>query len=221
MISRIKNKIRRLFKRKDKQLVFLNSSQYWDDRYKTGGNSGAGSYGRLAQFKSEVLNDFVSNHGINSVVEYGCGDGAQLELATYPEYVGFDISPKSVEICKQRFPNRKHYQFFETSDLYDKEHSFELSLSLDVIYHLIEDEVFDAYMKRLFASSRKYVIIYSNNVDKIFGSKHVKGRKFTQWVDEFEKNWELDKTIENSYPYDPADPNNTSHSDFFIFKRVT
>ena len=37
---------------------------------------------------------------------------------------------------------------------------FDLSLSLDVIYHLVEDRVFDLHMKTLFYSS-KYVIIFS------------------------------------------------------------
>lgn len=199
---------------------FPGSSQYWDDRYIKGGNSGAGSYGKLAQFKADVLNDFVLKQGINSVVEYGCGDGAQLELANYPEYTGFDVSPRAVTICRNKFSGRPNYQFFETKTLLDKEGSFDLAISLDVIYHLIEDEVFDAYMQRLFASSRNFVIIYSNNIEKTFESPHVRGRKFTRWCDEFAKDWTLLQIIENPYPYDPAAPNDTSHSDFYIFKRV-
>jgi hypothetical protein len=31
---------------------FKSSSYYWDRRYKTGGNSGAGSYGRLAELNT-------------------------------------------------------------------------------------------------------------------------------------------------------------------------
>ena len=34
-------------------------SNYWDQRYKKGGNSGAGSYGRLAEFKAEIINKFI------------------------------------------------------------------------------------------------------------------------------------------------------------------
>jgi SAM-dependent methyltransferase len=185
-----------------------------------GGNSGAGSYGRLAQFKAEVLNDFVMKQGINSVVEYGCGDGAQLELAIYPEYTGFDVSPLAVSMCQKKFSNRPTFQFLETKDSLGKEGSFDLAISLDVIYHLIEDNVFDAYMKRLFASSSRFVIIYSNNIEKKFESPHVRGRKFTLWCDENAKDWTLLQIIENRYPYDPAQPNETSHSDFYVYKRV-
>ena len=180
-----------------KAVIFSSSSRYWDDRYKVGGNSGAGSYGRLAKFKASVLNDFVIMHGINSVVEYGCGDGAQLELATYPEYTGFDVSPKAVAICQNKFLGHSNFQFFETKTLLDKEGSFDLAVSLDVVYHLVEDYVFDTYMKRLFASSSRFVIIYSNNVEKKFDAPHVRGRKFTLWCDEFAKDWTLYQVIEN------------------------
>jgi hypothetical protein len=40
---------------------------------------------------------------------------------------------------------------------------FDLELSLDVIYHLVEDEVFDAYMRSLFAHAGRFVVIYSSN----------------------------------------------------------
>jgi len=203
-----------------KSLIFSNSSQYWEDRYNIGSNSGAGSYGKLARFKADVLNDFVLKHGINSVVEYGCGDGAQLELANYPEYTGFDVSPRAVTICREKFSGRPNCQFFETKIFLEKEGSFDLALSLDVIYHLIEDDVFDAYMKRLFAASKNFVIIYSNNIDKKFDAPHVRGRKFTLWCDEHAKDWSLYQVIENLYPYDPAAPNDTSHSDFYIYKRA-
>ena len=203
-----------------KSLIFSNSSQYWEDRYNIGSNSGAGSYGKLARFKADVLNDFVLKHGINSVVEYGCGDGAQLGLANYPEYTGFDVSPRAVTICREKFSGRPNCQFFETKIFLEKEGSFDLALSLDVIYHLIEDDVFDAYMKRLFAASKNFVIIYSNNIDKKFDAPHVRGRKFTLWCAEHAKDWTLYQVIENLYPYDPAAPNDTSHSDFYIYKRT-
>lgn len=220
MIAHIFRKIKEVFLGQSKVIEFSNSSQYWDDRYHAGGNSGAGSYGRLAQFKAEVLNDFVLRHEINSVVEYGSGDGAQLELANYPEYTGFDVSPQAVALCRKKFANHKNFQFYETKESHAKEGCFDLAISLDVIYHLVEDNIFDAYMKRLFASSSNFVIVYSNNIDKKFESPHVRGRKFTLWCDAFAKGWTLLTTIENPYPYDPAAPNETSHSDFYIYKRV-
>src|SRR5258708_24901292 len=67
---------------------FQGSSAYWEDRYRTGGNSGAGSYNSLALFKAEILNAFVRANGVQKVIEFGCGDGNQLSLFEYPCYIG-------------------------------------------------------------------------------------------------------------------------------------
>ena len=79
---------------------FPGSSDYWRLRYERGGNSGAGSYNRLAEFKAEILNELVSEKSIKTVIEFGCGDGSQLQLAAYPRYLGFDVSAKAVAMCK-------------------------------------------------------------------------------------------------------------------------
>src|SRR5947207_2716559 len=84
-------------------IPFNGSAEYWETRYADGGNSGAGSYEKFAAFKAEVLNDFVRTHGVQTVIEFGCGDGNQLSLAEYPTYTGFDISATAVTICRNRF----------------------------------------------------------------------------------------------------------------------
>jgi hypothetical protein len=68
-------------------LFFPGSGKYWDNRYKKCGNSGAGSYGKLAEFKADILNKFISKNNIQSVIEFGCGDGNQLLLANYQCYI--------------------------------------------------------------------------------------------------------------------------------------
>ncbi|MGB3152863.1 MAG: hypothetical protein WBB27_19565, partial [Maribacter sp.] len=67
---------------------FTNSREYWADRYQKGGNSGAGSYNKLAEFKGEIINDFVSKNNIKTVIELGFGDGNQLEYFQFPSYIG-------------------------------------------------------------------------------------------------------------------------------------
>ena len=54
---------------------FRGSTEYWIRRYEAGKTSGVGSYGKFARYKAKVLNEFVSKHSIESVIEYGCGDG--------------------------------------------------------------------------------------------------------------------------------------------------
>ena len=89
-------------------------------------------------------------------MEFGCGDGHQLALADYPCYIGLDVSAAAIRLCKDRFSDDRTKSFF----LYDGEcfvdrvglFSADLGISLDVVYHLVEDAVFDAYMRHLFES---------------------------------------------------------------------
>ena len=37
----------------------FNSRKYWNNRYAKGGTSGEGSYNHLAQFKGDVINNFI------------------------------------------------------------------------------------------------------------------------------------------------------------------
>ena len=118
---------------------FEGSQHYWAARYAQGGTSGAGSYGRLAEFKAEVLNDFVRENDIRTVVEHGCGDGNQLALAAYPRYLGLDVTTEAVALCRSRFA-RDATKEFRTLSEYGGERA-EVALSLDVIFHLVEDHV--------------------------------------------------------------------------------
>ena len=128
---------------------FTGTASYWDSRYRSGGNSGAGSHGRLAEFKADILNQFVESKSIQTVVEFGCGDGTQLLLALYPSYVGLDVSPEAVAMCRVKFgedPTKEFHLLAEQSRF----EGFDLALSLDVVYHLIEHDVFEKYLRELF-----------------------------------------------------------------------
>ncbi len=195
---------------------FTNSPDYWDRRYRNGGNSGAGSYNRLAQFKAGFVNRFVAEHQITSVIELGSGDGSQLKLACYANYIGVDVSAKAVEVCRSVFSDDTSKLFMLPTEVKPGT-SADLSLSLDVVYHLVEDSVFDGYMRQLFGCARRFVIVYSSNRNQELSFKHVRHRLFTQWVEQNEPDWCLQATVKNAYPYDPADPDNTSFADFYVF----
>jgi len=96
----------------------------------------------------------------------------------------------------------------------------ELSISLDVIYHLLEDNAFNIYMHNLFNSSKRYVCIYSSKVDKKW-DKHVRHRKFTEWIKKYISNeWKIKEHIPNKYPFDIKNPDFTSFSDFFFYEKI-
>jgi len=201
-----------------KSLGFKDSASYWADRYRRDGNSGEGSYGELAEFKAEILNHFVSQHGIKSVIEFGCGDGNQLSLAKYPEYTGVDITKEAVLRCRQAFAGDARKKFLHSSE-YSEERA-DLALSLDVIFHLVEDNVFSQYLHQLFSAATKYVIVYSSNTDALVSEyPHVRHREFTEWVEHNAPNWRLAEMIPNRYPIGLRS-RETSFAHFFIFTQV-
>ena len=201
-----------------RNVKFLSSAQYWEDRYLVGRTSGAGSYGRLAEFKSTTLNAFVEDYGVRSVVEWGCGDGAQLALARYPKYTGIDVSTRAVELCRSKFNDDPLKRFLPVSDPDASEVRADLALSLDVIYHLVEDTVYDDYMTGLTSSGERFVCIYSSNLAKASPDPHVRHRVFTDWMADNAPSWDLFLKIDNPFPEDAKRPDETSWADFYLYR---
>jgi SAM-dependent methyltransferase len=197
---------------------FAGSHAFWEKRYRTGGNSGVGSYGKFGEFKAEVLNDFVARHRVRTVLDLGCGDGNQLTLARYPEYLGFDPSPSVIARCRDVFRGDPSKSFRVLEEFRDER--ADLCLSLDVIYHLIEDEVFERHLRMLFAAARRFVVIYSSNSEMPSGpdEPHVRHRIFTAWIERHAPAWRLLEHVPNRFPY-LGDYRTGSFAEFFIFAR--
>jgi hypothetical protein len=204
-----------------RRLTFTGSTAFWEATYRKGVARQAcpGSRGRLAEFKAEILNEFVRRQNIRMVIEFGCGDGSQLQLGQYPEYVGVDVAASAIAVCKSRFAHDSSKRFYRADALPEDMAQFDLALSLDVIYHLIEDDVFEAHMKRLFGSSRRYVAIYASNHDAWVEAFHVRHRKFTVWIEEKARGWRPDGFVANRFPFDPSCPNDTSFANFYFYAR--
>lgn len=196
--------------------LFRTSGQYWEDRYRLGGNSGAGSYSRLAEYKADVLNEFVYKNGIESVAELGCGDGAQLTLADYPTYHGYDVSQTIVEKCRRRFCDDSTKYFYTIDEPITVS---DVALSLDVIYHLVEDAVFERYMEQLFAAASRFVVVYSSNFSGGSPADHVLHRRFTEWIEAHAPAWRLIEHRPNPFPFDATRQDDTSFCDFFLYER--
>lgn len=200
---------------------FNGSRNYWESRYSAGGNSGCGSYGELAEFKANFLNKFVAYHKIESVVEFGCGDGNQLTLSRYPKYLGLDVAKSAIDRCQKLFASdpSKRFMVLAESGKSGDQYKRDLAVSLDVIYHLVEDEVYEGYMRRLFAAGSHYVIIYSSNFNEL-PTFHVKHRKFSEWVDKNCPQFELIQVEKNKYPY-RGENETGSLADFYVYKNTT
>lgn len=188
----------------------FNSSDYWEWRYSSGRTSGNGSYGKLAKFKAKVINDFITEYNIKSVLDFGCGDGNQVTYFNCQEYIGFDVSKTAIELCNKMF-NADTSKFF-TNDIKDLK-PVDLALSCEVLFHLVEPNAFMLYLWKLFEFSNRFVIIYSSNDSSLPEAYHVKHRCFTKIIVDHFPFWTPLKKIPNKYPEE-------CFSDFYIYEKV-
>ena len=199
------------------RLAFTGSAYYWERNYARGATSGSGSYGSLGEGKSRFLNNLVRERAVHSVIEFGCGDGNQLAMAEYPSYVGLDVSRAAIACCQRRFADdpAKSFFLYDGSCFTDRAGVFtaDLALSLDVVYHLTEDTVFETYLRHLFAAGRRLVIIYSTNMEISGTAPHVRHRRFTPWVAANCPEWTLAEVTRG--------PNaEYARADFFVYQRA-
>jgi methyltransferase family protein len=209
-----------LFKKK----MRFKSGEYWENRYRSGGNSGAGSYNNLALFKAEVINELISAHNFSSMIEFGCGDGNQLSLLNTPRYTGLDVSSGAIQLCRQKFANDDSKSFFlyDSKCFIDKQGLFrmDVAMSLDVLFHLVEKEIYEIYLEHLFSCASKMVIIYAADMDLEHPTPHEAYRKFTRDIQQRFSGWKLEKYIKNKYPAKNYEDQEGSLADFFIYTPV-
>ena len=195
----------------------FNSSEYWESRYLYGGTSGDGSYGHLATFKARTINNIIKQYNISSVIDYGVGDGNQSNLIDTAGilYYGVDVSQTAINLCKDKCIDNKIFMTVE--EFIGSSIKCELAISCDVIYHLVEEDVYHKYMQNLCNFSNGYVLIYAKNQD-LNHTVHVKFRKFSNFMDS--NNYKLIEYIANPYPQYVIghDNKNTSPSDFYFYR---
>jgi len=199
------------------RIGFRGSALYWEQNYARGGTSGPGSYDAAGQAKADFLNDFVRTREVRSVIEFGCGDGHQLSLVGYPRYIGLDVSRSAIELCQRRFAgdHTKSFFLYDGACFTDRARLFtaDLAISLDVIYHLTEDAVFEAYMTHLFAAASRFVIIYATDRQIPGTAPHVRHRHFTPWAEALGQGWRLVKVTPGPNP-------GADRADFFTYERA-
>ncbi|QUY44703.1 methyltransferase domain-containing protein [Acaryochloris marina] len=193
----------------------FNEVIYWEKRYSNGGNSGIGSYDKLARYKAGVINSFIEKNNIQTVIEFGCGDGNQLSLYKTPSYIGLDISSRAISLCRDKFekdPTKNFIKYNDRLSNLDLQKA-ELTLSIDVIFHITKTKNLNKYLNNLFDYSKKFVLIYSTNFNKKHKSIHQVDRKFSEYIENQITNFSLINVINNPHK------GKETMSDFYIYKR--
>lgn len=175
---------------------FSGSTDFWRKRYKFGGTSGSGSYGAVASAKAAFVNRFVAERNVRTLLDMGCGDGNVARMLNAPQYVGIDVSPHAISYCRAQTGNENRKFYCDAPEdvrpVTEKlnaegllpDGGFDLTLSMDVIFHLTEDEVFYRYMDGLIGASGRHVLIQSTNFDAGPTGGHVRAREFTRGLRE-------------------------------------
>lgn len=188
---------------------------YWDRRYREGRTSGAGSEGDEGAYKAAYLSDFIAEHDVTSVVDWGCGDGQVLDLVDLhdAQYIGVDVSRTIIDRMRNRFADAGPRYLFHTADAFKSVtwRPFDLALSFDVLFHFPDEADYFAYLDNLFGSAEKYVMIYATNYAGGRTARHVFRREFTPDVAERFPDWEL-TTVET--------PLREGLASFFVYEKV-
>ena len=175
----------------------LDYRAYWDCRYRGGGNSGAGSYGAHAEYKSSVIQGLIDTHGTESLVDFGCGDGNQISSIRVARYVGLDISKEAVKLCRERFTGDDSRSF----DLYRPGQSvdgapYDMAMSLEVLMRVIDESDFVSTLDEMFMSASRLVVILTPIFELVpyTPGSHERHRNLAPYLEKYD-DWCVSETI--------------------------
>lgn len=167
----------------------FDAAAYWHRRYADGRTSGAGSEGTAAVAKAKMIDEVITGYGFTSVIDWGVGDGVVLgHLRSQVPYLGIDVAPVAVELLQARYGPEHPTRRFGL--LREGAHQVrDLALSLDVLFHLVDDSTYQVYLASLFGSARAAVLIHANDHDGGRTARHVLWRHWTPDVARLFPDW--------------------------------
>ena len=137
----------------------------------------------------------INGLNIHSAIDVGCGLGFQLQLFKDAgfDYMGLDVSPISVAICRKKGLNAKLGKLEEAEGLFD------LVASEGMLEHFLN---FEPYVKHMIRLSNQYVLLMQPNHDSFTGrslaylAQTIRGSKIVleynyqmkDYINVFEKN---------------------------------
>lgn len=182
----------------------IDYKAFWNNRYLQWWHSWAGSYNENGIFKADFINNFIKENNIIDVIEFWCWDWSNLALYKAKHYLWLDVSEKAIEICKEKFKNdfKKEFEVYDPNKDYWK---YDLSLSLDVTYHILDRKEWEDYINQVI-NAWKFAIFYSFPKPN-WHAPHINDFAFEEYL----------KSITEYEKIDLIPPN--SQSRFFIIKK--
>lgn len=106
----------------------------------------------------DIVNSFIKEHNIHSVVDLGCGDFNVGSKIIVDDYTGCDIVKRLIEYNDEHFSDSTH-RFIHLNAVDDELPNGELLLVKECLQHLEVDDVLKIYNK---FKNYKYVIVCDN-----------------------------------------------------------
>ena len=111
-----------------------------------GGDSGLGSSPSNAAEYINLLQSYIDDPRVHTIVDLGCGDWRIMSQITIPKgktYIGYDVVPKLIEANKQKYA-KLNVHFYAIKDLHElksKNVKADLLVVKDVMQHWPNSEV--------------------------------------------------------------------------------
>lgn len=180
----------------------MTTTEYWETRYAHGRGPGAGSVGEAGRMKAARVNELLT--GATSVVDWGCGDGGFLGLLDLDGigYLGVDVSASAIAKCVVRYGGLHQFLLARPGAQPAVAVGTDVALSLDVLYHLVDDDDYGDYLAAVFISASRRVVAHTTDYDAPASAPHVRHRAVTNDVAARYSGWVL--THQASDPTTPG-----------------
>ncbi len=120
-------------------------------------------FGRISTMaRMKALRKVIQSLDIKTAIELGCGFGRTLQLLKDVglDYVGIDVSPNAIALCKKKGLRAKVGKLEEEANQYD------LVASEGMLEHFLN---FEPYAKHFMRLSRRYVLLIQPNHSSFWG----------------------------------------------------
>jgi 2-polyprenyl-3-methyl-5-hydroxy-6-metoxy-1,4-benzoquinol methylase len=145
---------------------------YWDKRYSSGGTSGEGSIGFLRDFKWDVIEKHVGK--VSDVIDVGCGDLSFWDGRDCDKYVGIDGSEVIIQKNMLKRPNWNFVVSYSDNEMISMLYQADVVFCFDMLFHIMDDEVYEKTIENLARFSKKYIFIYTWDVNPFENISYIK-----------------------------------------------
>jgi len=132
------------------------AATYWEQRYATGGTSGAGSIGKIREWKWRIIRQYVGDP--EEVLDVGCGDLSFWEGRNCASYVGIDIAPSVLVRNRQRRPT---WAFIAATASVRIKVRRRVVFCLDLVFHILDDDEYFAILDNLCEYTGEWLFIFT------------------------------------------------------------